>query len=169
MRIVVVPSTLALLPRYASASDPIPELRAAVHAATAWVLEDGPVGGVAGSPAGLEVARHLVGDPVEAVPGLLVAAGGSAMRTENAPGAFDERAEGYDAVVGKALATGDLEALSRIDVPLAEELWAGEDALVLAALGRRLAGTTRVLDVQVDYDDAPYGVQYWVVRWQCES
>jgi hypothetical protein len=169
MKIVIVPSTLALLPQYASLSDPIPELRAAVRAATDWVLEDGPVGGVAGTPAGLKVAHHLVGDPADAVPGLLVAAGGSAMRTDKAPGAFDERAEAYDAGIGKALAAGDLEALAGIDLALAEELWAGDDAMVLAALGSRLARTTKVLEVQVDYDDAPYGVQYWVVRWLCET
>lgn len=169
MRVVIVPSTLALLPEYASIDDPVPELRAAVRAATDWLLETGPVSGVAGSASGTKVARHLVGDPENAVPGLLVAAGGSAKRSEKAPGAFDERAEGYDASIGKALASGDLDALASIDHALAEELWAGDDALTLAALGRRLARTVRVTDVQVDYDDAPYGVQYWVVRWQCES
>ena len=49
------------------------------------------------------------------------------------------------------------------DAALAEELWADVDALVA------LPEVGRVTDVQVDYDDAPYGVQYWVVRWQCES
>ncbi len=168
MRVVIVPSTLALLPAYSSIEDPVAELRAAVAAAVAWAQETGPVVGVAGSPAGQQVVDLLVGDPADAVPGLLVAAGGSAMRTEKAPGAFDERAEAFDAAVGKALAAGDLAALESIDLALATELWAGDDALVLAALGRRLARSgTRVVDVQVDFDDAPYGVQYWVVRWEC--
>lgn len=167
MRVVIVPSTLALLPQYASLDDPIAELRAAVHAATAWLLETGPVSGVAGSTAGQRVVRHLVGDPADPVPGLLVAAGGSAMRSDKAPGAFDDRAEGYDAAIGAALAAGDLGALGSIDHALAEDLWTGDDALALSALGRRLARTVRVTDAQVDYDDAPYGVQYWVVRWQC--
>ncbi len=167
MRVVIVPSTLALLPEYASLDDPVAELRAAVRAATDWLLETGPVVGVAGSAAGSRVVRHLLGAPTDPVPGLLVAAGGSAMRTEKAPGAFDDRAEGYDARVGTALATGDLDALAALDTTMAGELWAGDDALALVALGRRLARTTRVTDVQVDYDDAPYGVQYWVVRWQC--
>lgn len=169
MRLVIVPPTLALLPEYASLDDPIADLRAAVAAATEWLLEPGPVGGVAGSAAGTKVARHLVGDPDDAVPGLLVVAGGSATRTEKAPGSFDDRAEAYDAALGKALAGGDLEALASLDLELAAELWAGDDALVLAALGRRLARSTRVTSVQVDYDDAPYGVQYWVVRWECAS
>jgi len=168
MRVVIVPSTLALLPAYASREDPVAELRTAVDGAVGWLQETGPVVGVAGSPAGQRVVDHLVGDPADAVPGLLVAAGGSAMRTEKAPGAFDERAEAFDAGVGKALAAGDLDALATIDLALAAELWAGDDAMVLASLGRRLGRSgTRVTDVQVDYDDAPYGVQYWVVRWQC--
>lgn len=168
MRVVVVPSTLALLPAYASLDDPVADLRAAVDAAVAWAQEPGPVVGVAGSPAGQRVIDHLVGAPTDAVPGLLVAAGGSAMRTEKAPGAFDERAEAFDAGVGTALATGDLDALATIDLTLAAELWAGDDALALASLGRRLSRNgTRVTEVQVDYDAAPYGVQYWVVRWQC--
>jgi hypothetical protein len=170
VRIVIVPPALALLPEYASIDDPVAELRAAVGAATDWLLETGPVVGIAGNAAGQKVARHLVGDPDEAVPGLLVVAGGSAKRTEKAPGAFDERAEAFDSALGKALAAGDLEALAAIDLDLAAELWAGDDALVLAALGRRLLrGGTRVAAVQVDFDDAPYGVQYWVVRYECES
>lgn len=166
MRVVIVPSTLALLPQYASVDDPIPELRAAVLAARDWLLEPGPVGGVAGTPGGIKVARHLVGDPDDAVPGLLVVAGGSATRSVKAPGSFDERAEAFDAQLGKALADGDLAALGSVDLDLAAELWAGDDAMVLAALGRRLGRTSRVESVQVDYDAAPYGVQYWVVRWE---
>lgn len=169
MRVVIVPAALALLPQYASIDDPVADLRAAATAATGWLLATGPVVGVAGSAAGHRVAQHLVGEPDDTVPGLLVVAGGSARRTEKAPGAFDARAEGFDARVGTALAAGDLEALAATDLELATDLWAGDDALVLAALGRRLARSTRVLDVQVDYDDAPHGVQYWVVRWQCES
>lgn len=170
MRVVIVPPALALLPSYASLDDPVADLRAAVDAAVAWLLETGPVVGIGGSSAGEQVARHLVGDPSDAVPGLLVVAGGSAMRTEKAPGAFDERAEAFDALLGKALADGDLAALESLDLDLAGELWAGDDALVLAALGRRLTRSgTRVTDVRVDYDDAPYGVQYWVVRWECGS
>jgi len=89
--------------------------------------------------------------------GKLVVANGSAKRTEKAPGHFDERAEAFDEALGAALRAGDLAGL---DLSLADELWA--DVAGLDAL----AGL-RATDVQVDYDDAPYGVQYWVVRWQC--
>ena len=50
-----------------------------------------------------------------------------------------------------------------VDVTLARELWADVDPIVeLGELGGLGAG-------QVDYDDAPYGVQYWVVRWSFDS
>lgn len=132
MRIAIVPGVPALRPEYASIEDPLPELRRAVQQAEEW-LEDG----------------------------LLVVANGSAMRTDKAPGHFDERAAAFDEALGAALRRGDLDALRTLDVALAAELWADVDALVgLGHLGE-------VTEVQVDYDDAPYGVQYWVVRWQC--
>jgi hypothetical protein len=94
--------------------------------------------------------------------GRLVVANGSAKRTEKAPGYFDPRAEGFDAALGEALRAGDLAALRAIDRDLAAELWADVGALV------ELAGAvSEVTDAQVDHDEAPYGVQYWVVRWTC--
>ncbi|MBO9524493.1 MAG: hypothetical protein J7518_23380 [Nocardioidaceae bacterium] len=105
----------------------------------------------------VDEARDWLGD------GLLVVANGSAKRTEKAPGHFDERAAGFDAELGNALRTGDLASLRALDVALAEELWADVDALVA------LPGLGTVTEVQVDYDDAPYGVQYWVVRWVCPT
>ncbi|WP_354437822.1 hypothetical protein [Marmoricola sp. OAE513] len=164
-----MPSTLALLPRYASTEDPIADLRAAVGDAVAWLVEDGPVAAVAATPSAQKVADHLVAPAAHTVPGLLLVANGSATRTEKAPGHLDERAEAFDAAIGAALAAGDLEALGAIDLELAGELWA-PDAVALVSLGRRLVSQgVRVTGVSVDYDDAPYGVQYWVVRWQCES
>ena len=127
MRVVIVPGVLALRPEYASLSDPVPELRAAVAEATRWL----------GS-------------------GRLVVANGSAKRTEKAPGYFDDRAAEFDEALGAALRAGDLSGL---DLSLAGELWADVAGLT------ELAGV-RASEVQVDYDDAPYGVQYWVVRWQ---
>jgi len=169
MRVVIVPSTLALLPEYASVDDPIPDLRAAVHDAVAWLLEDGPASLLAAAPAAERIGHHLLGtdvEPVETTPGLLVVAGGSAMRTEKAPGHFDDRAAGFDAAIGKALAAGEPARLDDIDLALAEELWALPDADLLRTLPGRVPTVT---DVRVDYDDAPYGVQYWVVRWQVEG
>ena len=168
MRVAIVPSTLALLPAYASIEDPVADLRKAVEGAVAWLVEPGPAAGVAGSVAGEKVVRHLLPPAGETIPGLLLAANGSARRTEKAPGHFDARAEAFDAAIGTALASGDVAGLAAIDLDLAAELWTGDDAAAFVALGRRLAGR-EVTDVFLDYDDAPYGVQYWVVRWQCES
>jgi hypothetical protein len=107
----------------------------------------------------VDAATQWLGDD-----GRLVVGNGSAKRTEKAPGYFDERAAAFDAAVGEALRAGDTAALADLDRDLARELWADVDALVA------LAGEVRaVTDVQVDYDDAPYGVQYWVVRWECAS
>ena len=85
---------------------------------------------------------------------MLVVANGSAKRTEKAPGHFDERAEGFDAALGASLRAGE----PVIDVALAEELWADVAAL---------EGLTGLSEARVDYDEAPYGVQYWVMRWNC--
>ena len=165
MRVVVVPSTLALLPEYASVDDPIAELRKAVDGAVAWLVEDGPATLLAATPAAGRIGRHLLSGKVATSPaGLLVVANGSATRTEKAPGHFDERAAGFDATLGKALANGDLAALADLDLDLADELWAMPDADVLRHVASQVSPPTWV---RVDYDDAPYGVQYWVVRWQC--
>lgn len=168
MRVVVVPSTLALLPEYSSLDDPIADLRAAVQAAVGWLVAEGPATVVAGTPSAERVGAHLLGSDVEPVetprPNLLVVANGSATRTEKAPGHFDERAAAFDAAIGKALALGDPALLPEIDEQLSRDLWAWPDVDVLARVLRDVAPVT---SVQVDYDDAPFGVQYWVVRWQC--
>ena len=167
MRVVIVPSTLALLPEYASIEDPIPELRTAVRAGVAWLVQDGPARVSAGSSSAHRIGAHLLADRVrDDAPNLLVVANGSATRTEKAPGHLDERAAAFDAAIGKALADGDLAALAEIDPALAAQLWAMPDAAALRALPGLVPSVT---SAQVDYDDAPYGVQYWVVRWQCAS
>lgn len=139
-RVVLVPGALALRPEYASLRDPVAELRAAVDAALAWAGEAG-------------AAREVV------------VGNGSAKRTEKAPGHFDERAEAFDDRLRAALAAPDPAALLAVDAALAEELWT--EAAPFHRLGDLLAaggGPARV--VSVDYDDAPYGVQYWVIRYQ---
>lgn len=88
-------------------------------------------------------------------------ANGSAKRTEKAPGYLDERAEGFDAAVRESLVAPHPAGLRAVDEALATELWA--DLAALPELADALEGATLV---SVDYDDAPYGVQYWVVRWQ---
>ncbi|MEU8772270.1 class III extradiol dioxygenase subunit B-like domain-containing protein [Streptomyces sp. NPDC048606] len=93
---------------------------------------------------------------------LLVMGDGSACRTLKAPGYLDERAAAFDAGVGRALGAADTAALAALDPTLAAELQAAGRApwqvLAGAAEGAGLAG--RLL-----YEDAPYGVGYFVATW----
>jgi len=152
-RVVIVPGVLALLPKYAGIEDPVAELRAACLEAVGWLGADVRV---FGDHQGARVARHLLDATRRAgsEPSYLLVGNGSAKRTEKAPGHFDERAEAFDAELGASLRAGRPIRESR----LTRELWASVGALtVLAELGEPD-------EVQVDYDDAPYGVQYWVMR-----
>jgi len=162
---------LALLPEYAGRVDPVAELRAACLEAVGWLGEAGPVTVVADEQ-GVRVARALLDaagastDADAAAPAAyLVVANGSARRTEQAPGFLDERAAGFDQRLGAALRGPDPAALDQLDLALADELLVGFPS------GFRMLG--RVLEAAgpavVDYDDDPFGVQYWVMRWQCES
>lgn len=166
--VALMPGVPALLPRYASIEDPVAELRAACLQAVAAL---GPrVRVVASSGESAEVGAALVTaagaiDVDDDETGVLVLGNGSAKRTEKAPGYFDERAEAFDGAVRDALAT-DISRLEEIDQALARELWA--DAGQLAGLVGH-AGASGIdlaaCHTQVLYDDAPFGVQYWVVRW----
>ncbi|MFB7292751.1 class III extradiol dioxygenase subunit B-like domain-containing protein [Actinacidiphila glaucinigra] len=93
---------------------------------------------------------------------LLVMGDGSTCRTLKAPGYLDERAEPFDASVARALGAADTEALAALDVPLATELGAAGRApwqvLAGAADGAGLSG-------DLLYDQAPYGVGYFVAAW----
>ncbi|WP_300681227.1 hypothetical protein [Nocardioides sp.] len=113
--------------------------------------------------------------------GVVVVANGSAKRTEKAPGHFDERALAFDDWLREALtvAPGDL---AHLDHALAEELWADVEAL--GTLSDLLTGPKpadfapaetdqgpqrpQVRLIGVDYDDDPYGVKYWVIRWEVQ-
>lgn len=173
--VVVVPPVPALLPEHVSLTDPVAELRAAVTAAVAGlraaVGPNGPVG-VLGSPGSAPVAAHLLDGaphapydaerPPAGVTDLLVLGNGSATRTEKAPGHLDERAAAFDAALGAALAAADGAALADLDLGLAAALWA--EAGPLQALGEVLRTGAPGWRAEVTYDDAPYGVQYWVVR-----
>ena len=164
---VLVPGVLALLPEYAGLTDPVAGLRAACREAVAW-LGDGPVTVVADAQ-GRRVAEHLLAERGTTAGGdhaaYLVVANGSACRSEKAPGHLDERAFGFDESLDKALRTPDREALAGLDDALGAELWAG-NVPGLRALGDLLAGAGPAV---VDYADDPFGVQYWVMRWTCES
>lgn len=93
---------------------------------------------------------------------LLVLGDGSACRTLKAPGYLDERADGFDAAVARALGAADTAALLALDEHVAYELKAAGRApwqvLAGAAEGAGLGG--RLL-----YEEAPYGVGYFVAAW----
>lgn len=152
-RVALVPGTLALLPAYASLEDPVAELRAACLSAVAWLGRDVQV---LGDP---QVAAHLLDatDREGDEPSYLVVGNGSATRTEKAPGHLDERSHGFDAALGAALLSSEGDWPS---FELGKDLWASLDGI--ARLRELLPAAYEAV---VDYDDDPYGVQYWVMRW----
>jgi hypothetical protein len=97
----------------------------------------------------------------EGGPGEVVVGNGTAKRTERAPGHLDARAEAFDAELRAALTSPDPAALAAVDTDLAAELWASVESF--GRLATLLDGAALVA---VDYDEAPYGVQYWVMRWE---
>lgn len=153
-----MPPVLAFLPEYAGLEDPVADVRAAALAAVSWLGSDVTVLGDAQAQ---RVGAYLLGASTRtgSEPSVLVLGNGSARRTDASPGPYDERAVGWDDTVRAWLLEGGAEP----DFSVSEELWASTDGLrELDALGRRtVAG--------VDYDDAPAGVQYWVVRWTCDD
>ena len=169
-RIVLLPGVPALLPTHVSLMDPVAPLRAACLDAVAWL---GPTPRVVADPQGARIAAALLAEVASAPePGLvdaaaqdpagvLVVGNGSARRTDASPGPYDERAVPFDTALDAALRGVDAAALRSIDVALAAELWAATGSF--AELADALEGARLV---SVDYDDAPYGVRYWVMRWQ---
>ncbi|MGP3943121.1 MULTISPECIES: class III extradiol dioxygenase subunit B-like domain-containing protein [Streptomyces] len=140
-------------------------------AVAAWLLEHAgwdpavPVEGLGvGEPLAaercIEVGRELAGRAERMA--LLVMGDGTACRTLKAPGYLDERAAPFDAEVARALAAADTGALAALDEELAYELQAAGRAplqvLAGAAEGAPLKGELR-------YDEAPYGVGYFVASW----
>jgi hypothetical protein len=135
----------------------------------AWLLREAGFAAdvtAVGVPAGASaedataLARALVGaeEPVA----FLAMGDGSARRTTAAPGYVDDRAAGFDESVSKALATGDTDALLRLDAALARDLLcAGRPSWqVLAG-----AAAGHAVQAELLYDDAPYGVGYFVATW----
>lgn len=111
-----------------------------------------------------ELGRHLVAD--EGRVALLVMGDGSAKRSTDAPGYLDERAAEYDADVVAALAGPDSEALLRLDADLAAELWAEGRVPWQVLAGAAQTVDPSAVSTKVRYDDAPYGVGYFVVDWR---
>jgi len=173
-RVALVPGVLALLPEYAGVEDPVAELRAACAAAVSWLggdvvvlgdaqgvrvgaslLEAAGVSRLAAVPLRRELASLEGQPPQPPEPSYLVVGNGSAKRSEKAPGHLDERAEGFDARLGESLRAGRPE----VDAALARELWASVEGM------EELARLGDLGEARVDYEDAPFGVQYWVMRW----
>lgn len=154
-RVTLVPGVPALLPAYAGLVDPVAELRAACLAAVSWLGADVRV---LADPQGARVAAHLL-DATTRGPGpasYLLVGNGSARRSERAPGHLDERSFDHDR---------DLEAWlhGRGTLPAAD--------LSAALLARvdgfaQAAGLLTLTEPQVDYVGDPFGVQYWVLRWE---
>jgi len=135
-------------------------------AVAAWLLErtgwsDAPIEGLGvGEPLApercIQVGRDLAARAERVA--LLVMGDASACRTLKAPGYLDERAAAFDVGLRAALTSCDVNGL---DLGLGESLLASLDGI------RRLPEVlTAGARVQVDYDDDPFGVQYWVMRWK---
>ena len=192
--VLVLPSPRALMP-WLSETDPVPELRAACTAALDKLLAANPdrlvvvappvselnrTRGVT-EPIGHRVAQHLLGEhafeaqvalPYEAASlvehegprstAVIVMADGSACRGEKAPGHLHPDAIAFDDAIERALRAGEVDALAAIDPAEAHELWcegaAGFHVLAEIARGRGIA-------TDMSYADAPYGVAWWVARW----
>ncbi|MBL1067129.1 hypothetical protein [Streptomyces sp. 7-21] len=93
---------------------------------------------------------------------LLAMGDGSACRSARAPGAYDARAAGFDAAAARALAAADTAALAATDPALATALHAAGRPVWQVLAG---AASGAGLDGRLLYDDAPYGVGYFVARW----
>lgn len=130
-------------------------------------------------PLGQRVAAHLLGntgfEPQTARPSaaaallegtqpttLLVMADGSACRGEKAPGHLHPGASAFDERIEAALRAGDAATLATLDVAVGEDLWC-EGVPGFRVLGEVARGRHVVTDVS--YADAPYGVAWWVARW----
>ncbi|MEU9237152.1 hypothetical protein [Streptomyces subrutilus] len=108
----------------------------------------------------LETGRELAAR--EARVALLVMGDGSACRTLKAPGYLDERAAAFDAAAARALGAADTAALAALDAELAAELLAAGRAPWQVLAG---AAEGAGLDGRLLYEDAPYGVGYFVAAW----
>jgi hypothetical protein len=110
-----------------------------------------------------KVAQSLVSR--EGNVALLLLGEGSTRRGETAPGYLDDRAFAFDDATGRALETGDPQALLDMDAHLARDLMAcGRAAFqVLGAAVENLGVAPRA---SMAYRDDPYGVMYFVALWR---
>ncbi|MEU4480093.1 class III extradiol dioxygenase subunit B-like domain-containing protein [Micromonospora sp. NPDC023966] len=110
------------------------------------------------------LGADLVAEP-DGRSALLVLGDGSACRGVKAPGYDDPRAPAYDEGVAAALAGADVEALLGLDPVLSAELKVAGRApwQVLAGAVRGAGGDWRG---DLGYQEAPYGVAYFVANWE---
>ncbi|MFE6753645.1 class III extradiol dioxygenase subunit B-like domain-containing protein [Streptomyces sp. NPDC057684] len=138
----------------------------------AWLLDragwTGPVEGyeVEGDrswPANGEDGVHLAARADRV--GFLVMGDGTACRSVKAPGYLDDRAEGVDASIAQALGNGDRDGFfANLDVDLARELKiSGRSPWQILTAATAACDEDR--NWQVLYEDAPYGVGYFVAGW----
>jgi hypothetical protein len=171
-RVALIPGPLALRSKYASIDDPLPQLRVAVEAAVRWLADGaGPTGeiGVHCTSQQRALASELlapygrnVATCSDSPPAVLAIANGSACRSEKAPGSYDPRAADFDARLEAALRVPDVSVLRSLDEGTAVALLADVEAI-------RWIGHEVLTDqhrCHVDYSADPYGVQYWVMRWE---
>ncbi|MFC9613845.1 class III extradiol dioxygenase subunit B-like domain-containing protein [Streptomyces sp. NPDC056938] len=132
----------------------------------AWLLDragwTGPVAGyeVEGDrswPTNGEDGVHLAARADRV--GFLVMGDGTACRSVKAPGYLDDRAERVDASIAQALGNGDRDGFfANLDEDLARELKiSGRSPWQILTAASEEDGNWRVL-----YEDAPYGVGYFV-------
>jgi len=95
--------------------------------------------------------------------GLLVVGCGSACRSDKAPGAYDDRADGFDAAVAKALGEGDVNGLLDLDDDLAAQLMV--DGLPVWKTAAYVWLRGRTPKPRLLANEAPYGVGYLVAAW----
>jgi hypothetical protein len=117
------------------------------------------------------IGAELVAGPDRTA--LLVMGDGSAKRTASSPGYLDARALDVDQAMAAALTKPDPDALLGLAPDLAEELWiAGRPAWQVLAGAARAAYSEQPgirIDARSAYDDAPFGVGYFVVEWRLET
>ncbi|MGW4352950.1 hypothetical protein ACWELJ_12780 [Nocardia sp. NPDC004582] len=97
--------------------------------------------------------------------GVLVVADGAATLSLKAPRYLDERAEGVQAGIDRALGAGDRRALADLDTGLCAEI-AVEGRPAYQALAGLFAADPADPQVETRYAAAPFGVAYHVSVWR---
>ncbi|MEU6658598.1 class III extradiol dioxygenase subunit B-like domain-containing protein [Streptomyces sp. NPDC046821] len=98
--------------------------------------------------------------------GFLVMGDGTACRSLKAPGYLDERAEGVDAGIAEALRNGDPDGFfAGLDADLARELKISGRSPWQVMTAAFDENQNQNQNHRVLYEDAPYGVGYFVASW----